>query len=258
MTKSLEGQGVVVTAAGAGIGRATAERFLAQKAKVFICDVSEQALGETLEANAGLAGCIADVGDPQSVEAFFSEALSTMGRLDVLVNNAGIGGPRAALEDISYEDWDRCVSVNLNGMFYCIKQAAPIMKKQKSGCIVNISTGSVKVGLPYRAPYVASKAGVEGLSYNVARELGPYNIRCNAIAPGAIDNPRGRGLVERMAESKGQSVEETEADLLSYISMRTWIDPTEIGDTAVFLASHEARHITGQLIGVCGNIEWEE
>ena len=93
--------------------------------------------------------------------------------IDVLVNNAGIGGPRAALEDISYDDWDRTIGVNLNGMFYCIKNVAPHMKAQNSGCIVNISTASAKVALPMRSPYVASKVGVLGLTHTVAREYGP-------------------------------------------------------------------------------------
>ena len=155
-----------------------------------------------------------------------------MGGIDVLVNNAGIGGPRGALDEISYADWDRTISVNLNGMFYCIKNVAPFMKAQKSGCIVNISTASAKVALPQRSPYVASKVGVLGLTHTVAREFGPFGIRCNAILPGLIDNARGRGIVAGQAVERGIPV-------------------------AVFLASRAGRHITGQQIGMDGNVEWE-
>jgi NAD(P)-dependent dehydrogenase (short-subunit alcohol dehydrogenase family) len=175
----------------------------------------------------------------------------------VLVNNAGIGGPRAAIEDIDDDGWDRTIAVNLTGMFYCIREAARVMKPQKSGCIINISTGSVRTGLPMRLPYVASKQGVMGMTHNVARELGPFNIRCNAILPGLIDNARGRSLVARAAQEAGKSFEEAEAEMLKYISLRCWIDPLEIADTALFFASHAGRHISGQFLGVCGNIEWE-
>ncbi len=180
-----------------------------------------------------------------------------MGGIDVLVNNAGIGGPRAAIEDISYQDWDRTISVNLNGMFYCIKNVAPLMKAQKRGCIVNISTASAKVALPMRSPYVASKVGVLGLTHTVAREYGPFGIRCNSILPGLIDNERGRSILANHAKEKGVSFEEAEQDFLEFISLRTWIDPAEVGDLAVFLASPAGRHITGQNIGMDGNVEWE-
>jgi NAD(P)-dependent dehydrogenase (short-subunit alcohol dehydrogenase family) len=180
-----------------------------------------------------------------------------MGGIDVLVNNAGIGGPRAALEDIAYEDWDRTIAVNLSGMFYCIRNVAPLMKAQRSGCIVNIATASAKVALPLRAPYVASKVGVLGLTHTVAREYGPFGIRCNAILPGLIDNERGRRIVAGQAAERGIPVEQREAEFLEFVSLRCWIDPAEVGDLAVFLASPAGRHITGQQIGMDGNVEWE-
>ncbi len=252
-----EQQRVVITGAGSGIGRAIAECFAASGAKVHICDVAEDALEEATGANAGMRGTKANVGDPKQVETVFAEAIAWMGGLDVLVNNAGIDGPRAALEDIEYADWDRTIGVNLNGPFYCIKQATPVMKRQGSGCIINISTSSVRTGLPLRAPYVASKEGLMGLTLNVARELGPHNIRCNAILPGLIDNARGRGLVANMATEKNISNDEADAEFRKYISMQTWIDMSEIGETAVFLASHAGRHISGQFLAVDGNVEWE-
>lgn len=181
-----------------------------------------------------------------------------MGGVDVLINNAGIGGPRALIEDIAYDDWDMTVRINLNGMFYCIKNVVPLMKAQASGCVINISTGSTRTGLPSRSPYVASKEGVNGLTHTLAREVGPFNIRCNAILPGAVQGPRGDWVMAGVAKDKGISVEEARAECLKYISMRTDVAATEIGDMACFLASDKARHVSGQFIGVCGNMEWEE
>lgn len=251
-------QRVVVTAGASGIGLAIAKAFLATGAQVFICDVSDTALDSALSNHPELQGAIANVGDPQSVEDFFKLSLAAMGGIDVLVNNAGIGGPRANIEDIEYQDWDDSLRINLSGMFYCIKQVIPSMKQQGSGCIINIATSSAKTALPQRLPYVASKVGVLGLSHNVARELGPFNIRCNSILPGKIDNPRGHALTERYAQEQGITFEQAEQHKQQFISMRCNIHPSEIGDTAVFLASDQAKHITAQEIAVDGNAEWEQ
>jgi NAD(P)-dependent dehydrogenase (short-subunit alcohol dehydrogenase family) len=250
-------QRVVVTGAAQGIGRAIAERFANGGAHLHVCDLAADALSEMLAANPGIRGTTADVGEPSSVEKLFAEAFGWMGGVDVLVNNCGIGGPRLPIEDISYAEWDRTIAVNLNGMFYCIKQVVPRMKAQGGGVIINISTESTRVGIPLRAPYVASKLGVEGLTYNCARELGPFNIRCNAILPGAISNPRGKRLVALQAQERGISYQEAEAGFLKYISMGTWIEPSEIAEMAFFLASEAGRHITAQNIAVSGNVEWE-
>lgn len=249
---------VVVTAGASGIGLATAQKFLAAGKQVFICDLSREALDKALSENPGLQGEVADVGSPRQIEHFFASAMNIMGGIDVLVNNAGIGGPRAAIEDIDYPDWDDCIRINLNGMFYCIKQVVPVMKEQKRGCIINICTSSARTGLPYRLPYVASKAGVLGLNHNVARELGEHNIRCNAILPGLMDNARGRRLVSDFSKRHRLSNDDAEQEFLRYISLRTWIKPSEIGDMAIFLASDAACHITAQEIAVDGNCEWEQ
>ena len=251
-------QRVIVTAGASGIGLAIAQTFLAQGAKVFICDVLQESLDTALSGHAGLQGGLADVGNPMHVEKFFHHAIATMGGIDVLVNNAGIGGPCAKIEEIDYSDWDDCIRVNLSGMFYCAKQVIPAMKEQRSGSIINISTISAKTGLPNRLPYVASKVGVLGFTHNLARELGEHNIRCNTILPGLIDNPRGRMLVDKLAAEKSIGVKEAEREYLKYISLRTWIQPSEIAETAYFLASPAASRITAQEIAVDGNIEWEQ
>jgi len=249
-------QRVLITAGASGIGRAIADVFLEAGGRVHICDINEAQLSNALDGT-GLTGSICDVAESGQVSTFFEMAVSELGGLDVLVNNAGIGGGNAPIEEIDQDLWRRTLDVNLSGMFYCIQQAAPMMKAQAKGAIINISTISVRTGMINRLPYIASKHGVEGLTMNVARELGPYNIRCNAILPGLIDNERGRAILEGKAKAGGVSLEEAEAEYLKFISMRTWIEPREVGDLAVFLASEKAKHISGQFIAVDGNMEWE-
>lgn len=250
-------QRACVTAGASGLGVAIARAFHRAGARVHIGDASPKALAEVLGEHPGMHGSVVDVGEPAEVEALFAEALDWMGGLDVLVNCAAIGGPRAALQDIEYEDWDRTVRVNLSGMFYCLRQAARVMREQRSGSIINLTSSSARTGLPMRSAFVASMSGVLGLTYNAARELGPHNIRCNAVLPGVLDNEAGRRLVKRLARERRQSIEEAEAEFLGHVSMRSWIDAAEVADTVLFLASDSARHITGQSIGVCGNVEWE-
>lgn len=248
---------ILVTGGADSVGRVIAERFHQSGAKVHICDIRGDALDATLRANPGMRGTVANVGNPADVERVFTEALEWMGHVSVLINNVGIGGPRAALEDISDADWQETVSVNLNGIFYCMKQAIPEMKRRRHGVIINFSTGSTRTRLPLRAPYVASKAAVEGLTLNAARELGAFNIRCNAILPGMINNARMQRIVQSNASATARSVEDVENDYLKYISMRTKVEPSEIADMVQFLASEGARKVTGELIAVSGNVEWE-
>ncbi len=251
-------QRVMVTGAGRGIGRAVAERFHGAGARVHICCLTAESLEGVLSANPGMTGSPADVGSAEEVGRWFDEGARQLGGLDVLVNNAGIGQPRAPIEEVSDAAWHRAMAVNLHALFYCIKRAVPPMKAAGAGSIMNISSASTRTGLPLRTPYIASKWAMEGMTRNLARELGPFGIRCNAILPGIVDNPRGRALAAKLAKERNQTLEEAEARYRSFISLRTYIAPEEVAETAFFLASQGARHITGQLLGVCGNLEWEE
>ncbi len=249
---------VVVTGGGDGIGLATAQQFLANGDRVHICDVNPDSVNDTVNTNTGIRGTAADVADPADVERVFLEAAEWMGGVDVLVNNVGISGPRAPIEEMSYEDWERTIRVNLHGTFHCVKQVLPGMKERRHGVIINISTASVQTIPLNRSVYNVSKWGVEGLTLTVAREVGPYNIRVNAIRPGFINNARSQAIVKRIADQTERSVDEVEASFFKFISMQTKIEPVEIADMAVFLASDGAKHVTAQVIAVDGLIEWEE
>ena len=196
-------QRVIITAAAGGIGRAIAERFRRDGHAVHICDIDAGAVAATITA-LGVTGSVTDVGDPRQVEAMFAEAMTHLGGVDVLINNHGIAGPRGFLEDLDYEEWDHCLRVNLSGMFYTMKQAVPHMKKQRSGCILNLATTSARTMLPKRAAYVAGKVGVMGLTKNCAREFGPWNIRVNCVNPGTADTPWVARLLDNSVDPQAE------------------------------------------------------
>lgn len=249
---------VLVTGAGDSVGRAIAERFMAKGAKVHICDVRGDAVAATLAANPGMSGSVTDVGVRGEVDALFDDVRAQVGDLSILVNVVGMAGPRAAIEDIDEDDWDKTIAVNLSGMFYTMKRAVPMLKANGGGSIVNFSTCSTRTGIPFRAPYIASKAGVEGLTKNSARELGPSGIRVNAILPGIINNDRFRFIVQRNVDATGRSFDDIENDYLKYVSLRCKVELSEFADMVEFITSDAGKKITGEIIAVSGNMEWEE
>ncbi|MBW8294329.1 SDR family oxidoreductase [Sphingopyxis sp.] len=249
---------VLITGAGDSVGRAIAERFLQKGAKVHICDVRGDAVAATLAANPGMSGSVTDVGVRAEVEALFGDVRAQVGDLTILVNVVGMAGPRAAIEDLDEDEWDKTIAVNLSGMFYTMKRAVPMLKANGGGSIVNFSTCSTRTGIPFRAPYIASKAGVEGLTKNSARELGPSGIRVNAILPGIINNDRFRFIVQRNVDATGRSFEDIENDYLKYVSLRCKVELSEFADMVEFITSDAGKKITGEIIAVSGNMEWEE
>ena len=254
MTRS---QGVLVTAAGQSVGRAMAEKFLARGDRVHICDIDNALMATVLATNKGMSGTVCDVADETQVRQLFKEARDAVGTIDVLINTVGIAGPRGPIQSLSFAEWRATLAANLDSMFLTIREAVSAMQQNRHGAIINFSSMSTKTVMPFRTPYVASKAEVEDFTKALARELGPHNIRVNAILPGAIDNQRLKNVLSRIAEQEGRTVEEVEAESLQFVSMRTKIQPDEIADMVLFLCSDAALHVTGQLIGVDGNLEWE-
>ena len=249
------GTRVLVTAAAAGIGRAIAESFLAAGAKVHLCDVDEAALAACLEALPDASGTLADVAEPAAVDRLFDDAEARLGGLDVLVNNAGISGPTAAVEAITPEDWQRTLAVNINGQFYCARRAVPLIKAAGGGSIVNLSSVAGRLGFPLRTPYAASKWAVVGFTKSLAIELGPHQIRVNAIQPGVVAGERIERVIAGKAEALGLSHEEVRDTLLSRVSLRRAVSAQDVANMALFLCSEAGRNISGQAISVCGNVE---
>src|SRR5437763_5501126 len=170
MNLSATGLRVLVTAGAAGIGRVIAQTFVDNGARVHVCDVDNNALAALPEK---ITRTRADVASLADVERLFADAERHLGGLDVLVNNAGIAGPTAKVEDIRPEDWDRCIAVDLNGMFYCTRKAMPLIKAAGGGSIINLSSTAVRLGFPLRSPYAAAKWGVVGFTKSLAVEAGP-------------------------------------------------------------------------------------
>jgi NAD(P)-dependent dehydrogenase (short-subunit alcohol dehydrogenase family) len=248
-------QRVIVTAGGSGIGRVTALAFLSAGAKVFICDVDEAALAETLGAEPKLNGTACDIADEAQVAALFKEALARLGGLDVLVNNAGIAGPTAPTEEIALDDWRRCLAVNLDGAFLCARAAIPHLKAQRSGAIINLSSTAGLFGFPRRAPYCAAKWAIRGFTKTLATELGPFGIRSNCICPGAVEGPRIDRVIAAEAQKTGRSINEVRVQYAEQSSLKTFISPQDIANAILFLCSPAGARISGQEIAVDGHTE---
>lgn len=253
---TLDGSGlrVLVTAAGQGIGFAIAKAFVDAGAKVHICDVNQEAL-EKSARDLGVSSSLTDISKPDEVTKLFEDVKNNLAGLDVLVNNAGISGPTAKVEDVLPEDWDKTMAVNINGHFYCTRMAVPLLKQSSIASIVNISSTAGLYGYPLRSPYAASKWAVIGFTKTLAMELGEFGIRVNAICPGSINNPRMDGVIEREAAAKGVSATSIRQAYLNQVSMKTFIEPEEIAAMALFLCSEAGKKISGQAISVDGNAE---
>jgi NAD(P)-dependent dehydrogenase (short-subunit alcohol dehydrogenase family) len=248
---------VLVTGAANGAGTAIVDRFLAAGARVHVADIDAAAVSNLKNGRAGLSASVRDCGCADAVRMLFDEVSAELGGLDVLINNVGIAGPTAVTEEVTPEDWDRTIAVNLSGFFYCTRLAIPLLKQAGGGTILNVSSTTARSGLPLRLPYAVSKVGVLGLTDTLARELGPFNIWVNSILPGWINNERGNAVLARKAAVTGIPVATLKSEGLEFISMRTQIEPEEIADMMAFLCSAKARHVSGQHIGVCGNAEYE-
>ena len=249
------GTRAVVTAGASGIGRAIADALIEQAARVHICDVSEEFLAEFRKARPEAGATRADVSSEADVERLFSEVQRNLGGLDVLVNNAGIAGPTGGVEEIAPADWRRTIDVCLTGQFLCAHFAVPMLKAAGGGAIINMSSAAGRFGYAFRSPYSAAKWGVIGLTQSLAKELGPANIRVNAILPGIVAGARMESVIAARASQLGVSTAEMERTYLERVSLRRMVSAEDVAATVLFLISAAGRNISGQSIGVCGNVE---
>jgi len=235
-----DGQGVLVTGAGHGIGRAVAERFGREGAKVAVNDLSRERAEEVAAGIPGAIAIAADVSDKAQVDAMFDAVLARFGTIDVLVNNAGdIHAARHVLEaDEAW--WDHLLDVNLKGAFLCSLRAAHVMARKRSGVILNMSSGGATKAHRGNVAYDASKGGIEAMTRAMALDLAPYGVRVNAIVPGLI---RTYDIDDATAAERGQVV-----------PLGRLGDPEDLAGPTVFLATADARYITGACLVVDGGV----
>jgi NAD(P)-dependent dehydrogenase (short-subunit alcohol dehydrogenase family) len=198
-----------------------------------------------------------DVSRRQELRDFFAAIRARAVHVDVLINNVGVAGPHSALEDIEPNEWAHTLDANLNAAFWAMQEVLPSMKRRGQGCILNVSSVSVRTLPEHRAPYIVSKAALEALSRAVAREAGALGVRCNAVQPGFMDNERLRTILARVAEQSAATIEAVEREGLKFVSMRSKITMNEVASMLHYLCSDAAQHITGQVIAVDGGVQWE-
>jgi NAD(P)-dependent dehydrogenase (short-subunit alcohol dehydrogenase family) len=235
---SLKGLRVLITAGAGGIGRAI-----------------QSALDDAIKALPGVSGSLADVSKLDDVDRLFADVRSQLGGLDCLINNAGIAGPTGKVEEIDVKEWERCIAVDLNGMFYCTRLGVPLLKEAGGGSIINLSSAAGRLGFPFRTPYAAAKWGVVGFSKSLSMELGEDKIRVNAIQPGVVEGERQDEVIANKAKAVGISFEEQRKISLERVSMKQMVSPYDIANMALYLASPVGATITGQALSVCAGTE---
>jgi NAD(P)-dependent dehydrogenase (short-subunit alcohol dehydrogenase family) len=248
-------QRVVVTAGASGIGLVVTQSLLAAGARIHVSDIDGDRLAEA-RVKLPLAGTtVADVADPAAVDRLFDDAKAALGGLDVLINNAGIAGPTKPVEEVTPEEWNRTLAVNITGQFLCARRAVPLLKAAGRGVIVNMSSAAGRFGYPLRAPYAASKWAVIGLTQTLAMELGPDQIRVNAILPGMVAGPRIEAVIAAKAAQQGVSVAAMTDTYIRKSSMHAMVTGQDIANMIVFLCSESGRFISGASIPIDGNVE---
>jgi NAD(P)-dependent dehydrogenase (short-subunit alcohol dehydrogenase family) len=250
----LEGTVSIVTGAGGGIGRAIAIGFAAEGSAVVISGPTREKVERVtaeITSDGGRALCsVTDVSDETSVEKMVAATLKEFGRIDILINNAGIAGPTALVHKIDRKDWDRTMAVNVTGAYLCAKHVLPHMMERGSGRIINITSIAGLRAYAFRSPYCASKWAMIGLTRTLAEEAGRSDITVNAIAPGPVHGPRIEAVISSRAAEMKLPYDEVEKQYVEPTALKRMVDEEDIAAMALFLCSNEGRNITGETINI--------
>lgn len=252
----------IVTGGGRGIGKAIAKAFAREGAIVVIAATTLSKLDQTvdeIEDQGGKAkALLMDIRVEQQVVSMVAEVINAYGQIDILVNNSGIGGPTAYVVDMNLEEWNNVLSIDLTGSMLCCREVLKTMIPRKKGNIINIAAeggrgGDGRTGYPMRSPYCCAKMGVIGLTETLSIEVGPYNIRVNAISAAAVKGERLERVIRGRSKALGVPFEELMGQVTKNYSLGRPAEEAELASCAVFLASDESSAITGQtIVNHCG------
>jgi NAD(P)-dependent dehydrogenase (short-subunit alcohol dehydrogenase family) len=246
---------VLVTAGASGIGLEIVRAFAAAGARVAVVDINVKALAQLAHELPGVISEPCDVGDLAALERVIPRCIDELDGLDVLINNAGIGGPTSPVENYPADAWEQVLRVNLSGTFHVTRLAIPHLRKSERGCIINMSSAAGRMGYPMRSAYAASKWGIVGLTKTLSMELGADGICVNAILPGAVAGPRMERVLEGRATQTGRTLTDERLSALGNQSLKRFAEGAEVAALALFLASEAARSISGQALGLDGDLQ---
>jgi len=243
-------QRVLITAGASGIGKEVARAYAATGATVSVCDIDAKALAAAAKDIPGLKTVVCDVSKRDDIERMVATSVEELGGLDVLVNNAGIAGPTAPVEDADPDEWEKVMTVDVIGTFHVTRLAIPHLKKSEAGSIVVMSSVGGRFGYPNRSAYCTAKMGLIGFAKTLSRELGQHNIRVNAIAPGAVGGDRIERVLEGRAKANNTTLEDERAAAMSIQSLKRFVDPKDIAALILFVTSDAGKSISGQVLPI--------
>jgi NAD(P)-dependent dehydrogenase (short-subunit alcohol dehydrogenase family) len=250
----LTGRVAIVTGASKGIGRVASQLFAKEGARVVCAARSADLVNETAalvtQAGGEAIAVVADLSNEDAVKGLVDRAVAAFGHLDVLINNAGDGGPTRPVQDYGLDEWRYTIDSCLTSSYLCARFAVPAMIKAGRGAIVNITSMAGRRGLAYRVGYCSAKAGQMGMTYGLAVELGRHNITVNAVAPGAVEGDRIDRVIAGQAEVRGVSEEQIRKQFTDRSPLRRMVTAEDIAWAALFLCTDHARNISGQIVPV--------
>jgi 3-hydroxybutyrate dehydrogenase len=254
----LNGQVAIILGSARGIGEAIAHTFAQEGASLLLVDVEKMkpqldAVTQAInQAGGKAAAMIADCTDERQVNALLDETVKRFCRIDILINSIGFRGPLVPVQEISEQEWDDVLRINLKSAFLCFKAVLNVMMNQKSGSIVSISGTAGKEGMALRGSLCAAKWGLLGLTQTIAKEAGPYGVRANVICPGGMDEPDLREMYAERAKGLGMEFSQLEKQVLELTPLRKYAKHDEVARAALFLASSDSSHTTGESLNVSG------
>ena len=254
--QSLKNKKIIISAGASGIGLTTSKICLSRGATVYLSDINEKFINKLRKHplnNKRLFIYQCDASNEYDVLNFFDQVKKKTKKIDALINNVGVAGPTGTIEKIDSEEWEKTLKINVTSHFYFTKLVIPMLKKNKGGSIINLSSGAGIMGFPLRSPYAASKWAVIGMTKTLAMELGKFKIRVNAICPGTIKGDRMVRVIRDKSNFLNISKKKVEKEFVSMASMNCWIYEEDVGKMCSFLISNDSKRISGQVIGVDGN-----